>query len=116
MPFRTRPQGPADHIDEIARSEDVNADRVTNIVFGRSSKAHLTNETHRLHARLLKLTLERLRDVLLLDIAKPELHSVIAVRLVGLVPEHEVVAGLNDRHGNDAAFLCEDLGHAQFSS
>ena len=60
------------------------------------------------------MSLLRLIDSMFLYLAKPELDGIVAIVLHGLVLDYDIIAGLDNRHGNDLAFLGEDLCHTKF--
>ena len=57
------------------------------------------------------MSLLRLIDSMFLYLAKPELDGIVAIILNGLVLNDDIVAGLDNRHGNDLAFVGKNLCH-----
>ena len=108
--------GSTDNINELSSSKYINAEAVPDLVFRSIRESHFTDEFHRADARLREMTFLRLVYILFLHFTEAKLDGVIAIVFHRLVLEHDVVAGLDDRNGNDFAFLREDLGHTKFST
>ena len=55
-------------------------------------------------------------DFVFFDFAETELNCAIAVRVLRLVANDNVVAALDDRHGDNFALVGENLRHAEFNA
>ena len=64
------------------------------------------------NARFLEVTLIRFGQVLLLDIHKAKLQSVVAILLNGLLLCDDARANLDNGYRNDVSFFIENLRHA----
>ena len=87
---------------------------VARLVLGSVLDANLTQIAGRLDALLGEMAAHGLVDLLRLDGAKAQLHSLVAVGGLRLDLAHRVRLGLDHGHGDELVLLVEDLGHADF--
>ena len=104
------------NVDELACFKYIYADGITDIVFGRICKAHFANVLDRRNTSLVEMAFQRFVDFVLLDGAKAELNSIVAIGLNRLVLNDDVIAGFDDCNGDDFTFFGEDLRHTEFST
>ena len=103
----------ADHVDVLAGREPIDRDGRADFVRRRVVRSHLDEVLGRSDAAFREVTLHRLADARLFDLAEAELHGRVPVPLRGSDLRDDARPRLHDGDRDRPAFIGEDLGHAQ---
>ena len=102
-----------DDVDVLARRELLDGDLRAHLVGRRVVRSDLDEVLRRRDSTFREMSLHRLRNAGLFDVAEAKLHGGVAVAILGSDLRDDTRTGLNDGHRNGTAFIGEDLGHAQ---
>src|SRR5947209_10892656 len=103
--------GLTDHVDRVARLEDVDLHFVANVRI--AAVRHFRERAERLEAGLLEVAALRAGDAAVRELFdQSDLHGIVAVLVGGLFLYHEARTGLNDGHRDERAVLGKYLGHS----
>src|SRR5262249_45905952 len=108
----------ADHVDALARAEDVDADLLADLVLLELLGADpaLAQRLHRRDLRLRAVPLEWLVRVAQRALAVAELERAVPVALGRLLLDHAVGLGVEHGHRNALPGFVEQLGHADLAA
>src|SRR5687767_8448772 len=108
----------ADHVDALARAEDVDGDLLADLVLLELLGADpaLAQRLRRRDRGLRAVPLERLGGVARCALAVAELEGAVAVAVRGLLLHDAVRLGVQHGHGDALPFVVEQLGHADLAA